>query len=430
MKKVRYPNLDDYDLSDYEELKGDILYKINGGTTMSSADQAAMAEACKNGDKEAQAEIKAKYETKDGSSTSAGAKGLATAASTSTAPTQTDAPTQTTALTHEQQDAMAKQDAEKKTGGAGSGGSYGSNSSSAYSGGGSSGGSSEASVVSSCDRYNYLSTLEHGQLCEMTRRNEGQKNNPLNEETQENLIYGHPISYKTLKADAAISGTENSKKTNANSFLEKHSRKIVNFLIPNGANFLNMQSPKTASLFRRDPQTKTLYNKSTADKPLFQACIGKREAFVIGYTGSAGVVINLNNLWDSGILLSGGLGMGAEKGFKLTGRSKLDQAIDVSRSTIDFTEPTSTADIEGWSLTAYPTAGLGISFDLGKEKFKGLQLGSIGGGVYLEGTTVITVGEVAEGLYNTGPFIMNQILDYSGLGRFVKFDYIELDGKR
>ena len=32
MKKVKYPNLDDYDLSDYVELKGDILYKINGGT--------------------------------------------------------------------------------------------------------------------------------------------------------------------------------------------------------------------------------------------------------------------------------------------------------------------------------------------------------------------------------------------------------------
>ena len=42
MKKVKYPNLDDYDLSDYVELKGDVLYKINGGTTMSSADQVAI----------------------------------------------------------------------------------------------------------------------------------------------------------------------------------------------------------------------------------------------------------------------------------------------------------------------------------------------------------------------------------------------------
>ena len=31
MKKVKYPNLNDYDLSAYEELKGDVLYMINGG---------------------------------------------------------------------------------------------------------------------------------------------------------------------------------------------------------------------------------------------------------------------------------------------------------------------------------------------------------------------------------------------------------------
>ena len=44
MKKVKYPNLDDYDLSCYEELKGDILYMIDGGAVMSQADQAAIAE--------------------------------------------------------------------------------------------------------------------------------------------------------------------------------------------------------------------------------------------------------------------------------------------------------------------------------------------------------------------------------------------------
>ena len=61
---------------------------------------------------------------------------------------------------------------------------------------------------------------------------------------------------------------------------------------------------------------------------------------------------------------------------------------------------------------------------------KGVQLGSIGGGVYYELTNVIMVGEVAEGAYNMGPFIMNQIFDYSGLGRLMHCDYIELDGKR
>jgi len=135
MKKVKYPNLDDYDLSDYVELKGDILYKINGGA-MSDADQAAMAEAGKNGDAQKQAEIRAKYEAKGSTSTSTstGTNGLSkpTSTATSAAPTQTDAPAKSTALDHGQQAEMAKQDAEKKTGTSGS-------SASSYSGGVSSG---------------------------------------------------------------------------------------------------------------------------------------------------------------------------------------------------------------------------------------------------------------------------------------------------
>ena len=39
MKKVRYPNLDDYDLSCYEELKGDILYRINGGAQVENSNE-------------------------------------------------------------------------------------------------------------------------------------------------------------------------------------------------------------------------------------------------------------------------------------------------------------------------------------------------------------------------------------------------------
>ena len=40
MKKVKYPNLNDYDLSDYVELKGDILYKINGGAEIENSVEA------------------------------------------------------------------------------------------------------------------------------------------------------------------------------------------------------------------------------------------------------------------------------------------------------------------------------------------------------------------------------------------------------
>ncbi len=103
MKKVRYPNLDDYDLSCYEELKGDILYKINGGTTMSPADQQRMAEAGKCGDKKTQERIISTYETKDNTSTPSGDGGIGPAASAPpsicTTPVQTESPASPTAST-------------------------------------------------------------------------------------------------------------------------------------------------------------------------------------------------------------------------------------------------------------------------------------------------------------------------------------------
>ena len=171
-KKPVYFDLDSYDCSSFaREVTEEELYLINGGGTMSSADQAAMAEACKNGDKEAQAEIKAKYETKDSTSTSTstGSNGLVkpAPATVSTTPTQVDTPAQSTALDHGQQAEMAKQDAERKTGGAGS-------SAGSYSGGGCSGQGSSSGVSgeksSSLDRRNYVSALDHGQQYEMAMR--------------------------------------------------------------------------------------------------------------------------------------------------------------------------------------------------------------------------------------------------------------------
>ena len=40
MKKKKYPKLEDYDLSDYIELTGDILYKINGGAQIENSNEA------------------------------------------------------------------------------------------------------------------------------------------------------------------------------------------------------------------------------------------------------------------------------------------------------------------------------------------------------------------------------------------------------
>ena len=83
MKKVKYPNLDDYDLSAYEELKGDILYTINGGEKeMTPEDKNRMAQAAAHNDRKTQDEIREKYREDDPPST--------------TTPTTTTTTTQTT----------------------------------------------------------------------------------------------------------------------------------------------------------------------------------------------------------------------------------------------------------------------------------------------------------------------------------------------
>ena len=55
MKKKKYPKLEDYDLSDYIELTGDILYKINGGAQIENSNEAV-----------AQAQVGDTLERKDG----------------------------------------------------------------------------------------------------------------------------------------------------------------------------------------------------------------------------------------------------------------------------------------------------------------------------------------------------------------------------
>ena len=137
MKKVKYPNLNDYDLSAYEELKGDILYRINGGKVMDQADMYAMQQADAHHDEETQEEILARYENTETPSSTPQAITQTTPPATNTTPQQT------TALTTEEQVEMAKKDAEKKnnsgggesSSGGGSGSGNGSGSGGSTSGG-------------------------------------------------------------------------------------------------------------------------------------------------------------------------------------------------------------------------------------------------------------------------------------------------------
>ena len=165
-------------------------------------------------------------------------------------------------------------------------------------------------------------------------------------------------------------------------------------------------------------------------QPLFQISYGARKALGIGGSASVGFVYNPNNSWDSGFTITIGIGIGLEVAAITLLNEGLTKAIDLSSSTIDFSKPTSTEQIEGVSTTVYAGAGIGLSADLFDGTSKAVTTGTIGGGVYTEATVVITAGKIAENIVNTGIGVMNAVLDHSGMSKLIgHFKYVELDGR-
>ncbi|MBO4858821.1 MAG: hypothetical protein J5527_09925 [Treponema sp.] len=240
---------------------------------------------------------------------------------------------------------------------------------------------------------------------------------------------GYTSPSRNTSAGNDINSVRKTNKQNENSLIDKVVNKLVSFIAPDGINVdMNPENNKK-NLFLQRPEKKCMYKQESYNKQLFQASIGKREALGIGYTVSGGIVIDKNNIWDSGITVSAGIGIGVEKNINITVTKPINELINIVPGSVDFTKPVSTRDIEGTSFNIYSSAGIGISYDMNKGKIKGLQAGSIGGGVYYEESIAITAGEVAEFAYNTPIFMMNQIFSNSGMNKFVKFDYIELDGQ-
>ena len=150
----------------------------------------------------------------------------------------------------------------------------------------------------------------------------------------------------------------------------------------------------------------------------------------IGGSASVGFVYNPNNSWDSGLTITIGIGVGLEVAAITPLNDGITKAIDLVSSTIDFSQPTSTEQIEGVSTNVYAGAGIGLSADLFSGTSKAFTTGTIGGGVYREATAVITAGKIAENVVNTGIAIMNTIIDNSGMSRLIgHFKYVELDGR-
>ena len=195
MKKVKYLNLNDYDLSAYEELKGDILYRINGGKVMDQADMYAMQQADAHHDEETKEGILKNYENTETPSSTPPTDTQTTPPATNTTPQQT------TALTTEEQVEMAKKDAEKKnnsgggespSGGGGGSGSTTNNNSSSSSGGAANGGA---------DNYN-------GSVRNTENNNQNNKDYPdfidsqtktinVNINSNKNIVQGY-VAYKIL----------------------------------------------------------------------------------------------------------------------------------------------------------------------------------------------------------------------------------------
>ena len=176
-----------------------------------------------------------------------------------------------------------------------------------------------------------------------------------------------------------------------------------------------------------------MVGKEIQKQPLWQLSFGDRKAALIGAGYSIGIVINPNNLWDSGVKVAAEIGTGIEVGLPKEigkGFAKVISTGNILSSTVDFSRPTSTCELEGFYNNVYVSAGVGGNFDIINQSLQGLEVGNIGGGVYWGKTKVYTAGEFVEGVVNTVAFIGNNYFLKPTMRRMTGgFKYIELDGQ-
>ena len=134
-------------------------------------------------------------------------------------------------------------------------------------------------------------------------------------------------------------------------------------------------------------------------RPLVQIPIlGIRAAYIVGFSGSTTLIVNPNSILDSGVAYSGGVGTGIEVAIDTPLNPFIEGVVETIIGAIDLSseKPASTQDIEGTQLNAYVGTVVGTSFSLVDKEFTGLEVLSIGGGVYIEHTEVITVQDVID----------------------------------
>ncbi|MBN2617900.1 MAG: RHS repeat-associated core domain-containing protein, partial [Spirochaetales bacterium] len=146
------------------------------------------------------------------------------------------------------------------------------------------------------------------------------------------------------------------------------------------------------------PVTTTSDTKTIEDtkKPLIDVSLSLRLSLVVGGEVTVGIVINPNDPIDSGIKLGVGLGFGIDVGvgpsFDEPIKKIGQKIVEAGASSINTSSnlPTSTTDIEGFDAKVIATCGAGINYSLTKQEVQGIEILSVGGGVYGTATTVIT----------------------------------------
>ncbi|MBO5482364.1 MAG: hypothetical protein J5978_03460 [Spirochaetaceae bacterium] len=261
---------------------------------------------------------------------------------------------------------------------------------------------------------------------------------------QNPIVYVDRIGLFYYTAEGQHSSTSNTSETNTNnnsnnsqqnpSGMPQNQTPNITGGGPSGVPMDVSPSPNiTSENLQGKKDTCNINVSDNQKKQLRQFSLGIRASLIIGGSFSLGVVINPNNIWDSGLKVQVGVGVGVEVGvetpFNESAYKFIDNALGVATSTLDFTEPTSTIEIEGSSDMIYASAGVGMAFDMKDNSITGVEIGSIGGGVYKENTQVFTIGEVVESIYNTGVIVLNGLLKSSGMSKFYQFKMIELDGR-
>jgi hypothetical protein len=174
-------------------------------------------------------------------------------------------------------------------------------------------------------------------------------------------------------------------------------------------------------------------NSSTTQKEqksLKQIGYGGRVALIGGFSFYAGLVYNPNDPMDSGIRIQFGVGTGVETGVVTSASNSIKSVVEesVKKSTSElmvdnvseninseiFDKPTKSSDLEGVNTNLYASALVGVVCDCEKKQITGIEFGSVGGGVYRERSTVITMREIVDGFNTVVDGINNAVTTVTG----------------